>query len=641
MRGEAERGPTGSVGHEAASGLGIAASALALGVVGGFLVGAVRAFYVISLNHYVAYRMDRLILDALAAELRRGLIGGALVGCAAAATAVLLAQIDRRRDARSPLPGEGATRVSGHRPVRRPADLLARVASVAIAGAVALGVTAGLVEIFRLTAEPGSRRLYAILMFAITLLIVLGNILLAVFRRHGRRLVRLRPAIVTLGSTVALTLLVQTTSWIVAHRAPVGPSILLLTVDTLRADHLGCYGYARDTSPRLDELARTGRLYENAYAHAPVTPSSFASILSGVRPRETDTYGMDPLRPAINTITEQLRNAGYETGAIVSNFVLARGRHFEDGFQQYDDRMDEYEAVRRVPERTGEATTEAAIAWLRRHRDRPFFCWVHYQDPHGPYTPPRELQPLFLDGADQGPTLRVNDTISGRRGIPSYQVLDDHRRAGYYVSQYDAEIRYVDQCIAELVSEMRSLDLWDRTLVVFTSDHGESMGRHDDYFTHGDDLFPGVLHVPLILWGPQPWINPGRSSTVVQSIDLAPTMLAVAGVEPQLRLPGRNLRADVPDAMVVSETFHEENYKCSVSDGVVQLVWDRFNDDYLVYDLGADTLLAFPRERLGARFVALETFLERHRNPRARSLKPHRGFGADEIEMLRSLGYAN
>jgi arylsulfatase len=422
-------------------------------------------------------------------------------------------------------------------------------------------------------------------------------------------------------------------------------SIFLLTVDTLRADHLGSYGYSRSTSPNLDRLAAAGRLYTKAYSHAPHTSSSFSSIMTGFHPRETGTYQNDPFRPKMNSLAEYLKNAGYRTGAIVSNYVLRKGRNHEHGFDHFDDRMDDAETVRGLPERIGERTTAAALSWLRQNTGQPVFLWVHFQDPHGPYTPPEEYEDLFPGEYEPGSALRVNDDVRGQGGIPSYQVLEHRREYGYYVAQYDAEIRYFDQSLHDLVSGIKELGLWDESLVIFTSDHGEGMGEHDYYFAHGDQLYPGLLHVPLILWVPDDPASPGRrDSTIVQSSDIAPTVLSFAGIEPATPLPGRDLLSPgspVGDAVVFSETLRSDNYKCSlIAGGGIQIVYDQFNGDFRLYDM---VNARYSEDIAGiepVRIAELSKALEALRNPNARGGSSQRSpADAAEIEKLKSLGY--
>jgi arylsulfatase A-like enzyme len=346
------------------------------------------------------------------------------------------------------------------------------------------------------------------------------------------------------------------------------------------------------------------------------------------------------MSPSMNTIAEYLRNAGYRTGAVISNYVLHRHKSYENGFDTYDDRMDDRELVRRSPERIGEKTTAAAVAWLRRNGDRPFFLWVHYQDPHGPYTPPERYRSLFVEESAPSTDLRVSDGVSGQGGIPSYQALDGDRASSHYVGQYDAEIRYLDDSLRDLVQEIKRMGLWEGALVIFSADHGEGMGEHDYYFAHGEHLYPGQLHVPLILWGPPERVAPGRDETVVQLADIAPTILSFAGISPVSDSPGRDLLGGgLEDAEVLSETYTTDNYKCSLLTRDLQVVYDRLNDDYRPYDWREGVFLApadLPdRKRYDQLVRTLTTLCNPDVLPSEGALPP------GEAEKLKSLGYVH
>ena len=277
------------------------------------------------------------------------------------------------------------------------------------------------------------------------------------------------------------------------------PTIILITVDTLRPDHLGCYGYSRDTSPAIDHFAKEAMLFENCLSHAPVTSSSCASLLSGFLPHETKVFENAPLPLEVTTLPEILQQHGYKTAAVVSNYVLRKTRGWEQGFQLFDDTMTNREMVRNYPERIAEHTTQQAIKFLKQFNNVQLFLWIHYQDPHGPYTPPDAFADLFIDSAQTPRTLKLNQNVNGLGGIPAYQKLGTHTDYHYYVSQYDSEIRYLDEHFKQLMDALKTLDRYDNSLIVFTADHGEGMGENNYYFAHGDYLYNSQIHVPLVL----------------------------------------------------------------------------------------------------------------------------------------------
>lgn len=214
-----------------------------------------------------------------------------------------------------------------------------------------------------------------------------------------------------------------------------GPSIILITVDALRPDHLSCYGYPKNTSPNINRFAEDALLFENCLSHAPSTRPSFASILSGFLPHETKIVENHMCLPTeVEILPEILRRQGYKTVAVVSNYVLRKKGGWDQGFMIYDDIMNERELVRRWPERIAVHTTDRTVELLKQFHKDPLFMWVHYQDPHGPYTPPGSFAREFLDPNQEPRHLRLNKSLSGRGGIPAYQQLGSHRDFHHYAS---------------------------------------------------------------------------------------------------------------------------------------------------------------------------------------------------------------
>jgi arylsulfatase len=324
-----------------------------------------------------------------------------------------------------------------------------------------------------------------------------------------------------------------------------GPNILLVAADTLRPDHLGCYGYHRSTSPNIDAFAAENKLFTNCFSHAPETTPSCASFLTGFLPHETKVYDNTTPLLDIPTLATELREAGYHTYGVVSNYILRKKMRLDQGFDIYDDQMDQRELNRNWPERTAENTTNAAIRILKKRRHNPFFMWVHYQDPHGPYTPPKPYDTSFINPNTAPLNLKlnrgdINKDLFGKDGIPFYQKLGDHTDYHYYVSQYDGEIRYFDDHFGRLLTWLKGAGLYDNTVIIFTSDHGEAMGEHEYYFVHGHNLSHCLIHVPFIL---KDGAGGSRLRTdEVQHLDIVPTVLQSAGVPLSMQYRGRDLR---------------------------------------------------------------------------------------------------
>jgi len=320
-----------------------------------------------------------------------------------------------------------------------------------------------------------------------------------------------------------------------------GPSappraVVLVTCDTLRADRLGCYGCPRATSPNLDALAREARVYEAAWSTAPLTGPALSALLTGRMPEELSlSDNRNVLDGAATTLAERLSAVGVDTGAVVSNWVLRKRAELpeagvQQGFAAFDDRMTAREPSRPdLKERLAPDTTDAALAWLdARDASRPFFLWVHYQDPHGPYTPPPEC--LETPAPTDEPALAVGPDEKGRGALPRYQVVDDERRPAVYRARYEAEIRFFDRELGRLLDGLRARGVLASALLVFTADHGESLGERGYWFSHGQHLHRELVQVPLLVRAPGG--APGRVTQAASHLDLFPTVLSFFGLEP-------------------------------------------------------------------------------------------------------------
>jgi arylsulfatase len=426
------------------------------------------------------------------------------------------------------------------------------------------------------------------------------------------------------------------------------PNIFLITVDTLRADHLGSYGYAKPTSPAIDRFASEALLFEEASSHAPVTSSSCASILSGFLPHETKVFENQPLPSQVETLPEVLEPLGYRRLAVVSNYVLQAKNGWSDGFDDYDQLLDEREVVRRhYAERRAEKTANRAIELIRQHRDERLFVWVHFQDPHGPYTPPPGYRDMFREPDAETETIPLSSSLSGRGGIPTYQRLGGNRDYHHYVSQYDGEIRYLDDHFDRLISAIKGLGLYDDALIIFTADHGEGMGNHRYYFAHGENLYTDLIHVPLIIrYGERS----GRRADFVQHIDLVPTIRSILGLGVDARLRGRDLLAG--ETGEPAEIFAEME-STSVRDRVkTSLLYDGYKlihtplfDSFELYDLRTDF-----NETRNLLNDPVQSSRTEHMKARLKAISEEDRLGLatggseavrteEELETLRALGY--
>jgi arylsulfatase A-like enzyme/Flp pilus assembly protein TadD len=296
------------------------------------------------------------------------------------------------------------------------------------------------------------------------------------------------------------------------------PNVLLVTFDTTRADHLGAYGYARAQTPVVDRLAAEGVVFENAYSSIPLTAPSHSTILTGKIPpaHGVRDNGLFVLGAEQQTLAEILKAQGYRTGAAIGGFPLVARYGLNQGFDFYDDRLTPTfdsplagGAPKRnefaFEERRAARVNEAVFEWLAgAKRGEPFFLWVHYYDPHQPHDPPAPYDQLFADHL------------------------------------YDGDIAYTDESLGTLLDRLRRDGLYDDTLVVLTSDHGEGLGEHEE-LSHSYLLYESTLHVPLVLRGPGVAAN-RRVAGRVRLADVAPTVLDALGIPVPADMQGRSLK---------------------------------------------------------------------------------------------------
>jgi arylsulfatase len=348
--------------------------------------------------------------------------------------------------------------------------------------------------------------------------------------------------------------------WLAACGSPAPPDVVLVTVDTLRADALGAYGARDGASPALDALAAQSAVFERALAASAATAPSHASLFTS---RFVRSHSVGHRNGATRlgegpTLAGAFQGAGYETAAFVSNMLLRRQLGFDRGFGLYDDALPHHEANRTVYERVAEETGAAALAWLAQPRAQPFFLWVHFNDPHGPYTPPGDALRAGAPARGETP-LPVVPSQLGRGGIPAYQAQDGLRLPSEYRARYAGEVRYFDAWLGRLLVALEASGR--ESVVALTADHGEAMGELGIWFCHGHAVTPDLVHVPLLIRARG--LPPGRVQGLAHHVDLAPTLLELAGLPP---LPGAEgialgpvARAgrEIPKRMLFVETLGE------------------------------------------------------------------------------------
>jgi len=444
-----------------------------------------------------------------------------------------------------------------------------------------------------------------------------------------------------------------------AYSAQALPNIVLITIDTLRADHCSVYGYRLGTTPHLEELAREGARVETAYVPMPSTGPAHASLFTSRHPLAHRVLkNGHVLANDYPLLAEVLRGAGYGTAAFVSSFVLDDRFGYGQGFDSYDDDfrgadssypdMQLWEGIE-VPgkfDRRAHQTTDRAISWLREkgRRDR-FFLWVHYMDPHEPYDPPEPWRGKYVK-----PEMKP-------------------RNLGRAVALYDAEIAFTDREVGRLLDELDDISAPESTLVVLTADHGEGLLDHG-FMGHGAILYEETLRVPLLVR----WRGRVAAGSVihgpVEIVDVMPTILGLAGISPgDLVLQGRDLtdvlttgvaldpqhrvffqrrfyrKKRVPafpvEGVVFGRPLRVKGDKYAVRRGGWKYIEAPMEGTRELYDLNSD-----PRERINLlsrrRELADELAgeIEAWRSEQeGLALGPAREAADEELERLRALGY--
>ncbi|HEY8231264.1 MAG TPA: sulfatase-like hydrolase/transferase [Vicinamibacteria bacterium] len=301
--------------------------------------------------------------------------------------------------------------------------------------------------------------------------------------------------------------------------APSALNLVVVTLDTTRADRLGCYGFRGVETPAIDALAREGVVFEHSTATVPLTFPSHSSIFTGLVPphhgvRDNGGFFLDEAKV---TLAERLKDAGFATGAFVAAWVLESKWGLAQGFDEYSDTFDlsKYKVVSLgTVQKPGDEVMDGALAWLETVKKRRFFAWVHLYDPHTPYDPPEPFNSRYPN------------------------------------QPYLAEIAYTDQVVGRLTSWLREQGLLERTLVVLTADHGESLGEHGES-THAYFVYDATTRVPLVVR--TPWGVRGRRSVQTSGVDVMPTVLDLLGLSPEPGIDGRSLARELLDPAAASD----------------------------------------------------------------------------------------
>ncbi len=400
------------------------------------------------------------------------------------------------------------------------------------------------------------------------------------------------------------------------------PNLVLITLDTTRADHLGCYGYARAKTLNIDALAGRGVLFAQALSPAPLTQPSHSSLMTGTYPtyHGVRVNGSTALSQAQTTLAELLAAKGYETGAFIGAFVLDRRWGLNQGFRIYDDQFDlkKYKHLDLAGvQRPADQVVDAALSWLETQKQDPFFAWIHLYDPHTPYEPP---EPFLSEYGERGP-------------------------AGLY----DGEIAFADSQVGRFVSWLDANGMDEKTILVVVGDHGESLGSHGEG-THGYFVYDYALRVPLVVAAPFSELRAVRVESQVSMVDVFPTVLSLLGIDPEMQVQGRSLLPAMFQSEEEQEAYaYGESMTPSLRFGWSALYCLRSSRYKLIeapkpelYDLVADpgeTTNVYERHPAVAREMTEE--LERLMRETARNAPAPEAADLDKetLESLAALGY--
>lgn len=303
-------------------------------------------------------------------------------------------------------------------------------------------------------------------------------------------------------------------------------NLVFISIDTLRADHLGVYGYRRNTSPNIDKFADQKILFTNFFTVVPKTGPSMVSFFTGKRINSHGVVSnMSKIKKDENVLADFLPS-DYMKAAFVNNIVLSKKAGYDTGFDTYN----LFDQIR------PDLFTNHVISWLKKNHEKQFFLWIHYLDPHGPYLPPDECKKMFVNDRyyDGSKKIKIGSekdlNAIGLGHVPFYQVLNNHDEVDYYISQYDAEIFNIDKQIGRLLKLFERKGLFENTIIIFTADHGESLGEDNYFFEHGLLLNEGSIHIPFIMSHPA-IAEPMVIDALADNTDFLPTILSLLGLK--------------------------------------------------------------------------------------------------------------
>jgi arylsulfatase A-like enzyme len=430
---------------------------------------------------------------------------------------------------------------------------------------------------------------------------------------------------------------------------PAGQKIILISLDTLRADHLGAYGYHRNTSPFMDQLAKDSILFENAYAHSPWTLPSHMSLLFSLNPASHQVYFNDQkIDSSTPSLASYLKEKGYLTRAITGGGYVSSIFGFSKGFDWYEEPIGGQRAALRDDE--ADSLFQKASSWLRMNKNKKFFLFLHTFQTHGPYRCPSPWNEEFLTPDAEWDELALRNFLDSRGD--DYTFTD--KQIQNIIDLYDGEIKYTDEVLIKpLIEQLKEMGIYDDTLLIITSDHGEEFQDHGGWL-HGRTLYNELIRVPLIMKLPESRYKGTRIAPIVRLIDIMPTVLDTAGADYD-GIEGKTLltllsRQENQDRIFISDLAHKNTpVPCpaltSTNRGRMKFIIDRSAEGVKsieTYDLVAD-----PEEKnnifeevrvMRDEVVKFLTEYYEEKQKQARSIEKIQ-MGKELEEKLKALGY--
>jgi len=596
---------------------------LATGVVIGFVVGFIVFLNFAGANRYVQYGMYRLVVLSLRASLNKWVLMYVVVSIILSIL-VVVASFAARFAWKSSRSG---TAEPGDR------DCMLKFHLSCVVSSILFFCGGWAINHYWLPSRfhPLSLLGDAGILFAA---VVLWRLLLRV--EWGRAIKTLRVAALVMAITLTIVNLAVVTDSRVNR--PKGPNVLLIVVDTLRADHLGCYGYDRDTSPSIDKLAEHSLLFKNAISVAPWTTPSVASMFTSQYPTALG-MGAEPvvLGSELLTLAEVFKGNSYKTAGIISHVLVSRVLGFAQGFDSYDE-----ENAKGHSHVSSPSITRKAISYIEQHQNDRFFLFLHCFDPHYSYIMHEDYD-YYPDYDGQ---LYSGQVVEEQREIAPKMSPDDIR---YIKALYDSEINFTDKYIRVILDKLKELGLYENTLIVLTADHGEEFLERGDYWIgHTNSLYQEQIHVPLVI-KPAGHNKPQVVEEYVGLIDLMPTIVERAGlsIPGQYRHEGGTIElsgeTQPSGSVIISETSRLAHLQSVTWDGW-KLIHDVENDARELYNLADDppesNNVAMENEQILAEMeTVLQKWNDHIRTDELETTKQRPTFTEKQKERLRSLGY--